>query len=282
MVLESLVNPFQAKKNPLEMFFIGALYSSVAIFLSNWIFREQASLIMVFLTVIACVPFIYHTIKLEEEQESSLDGQKKILSEHYKTLKAFLFLFLGFVLSYSFWYIILPSSLVQSTFRVQSITIQSVNLQIQGGFSNVSTFTQILLNNVKVLIFCVLFAFLYGVGAIFILTWNASVISTAIGNFIRTNLAFYAQKAGFEKIAAYLQIISLGLLRYLLHGIPEILAYFVAGLAGSIISVAVIKEHFGTKQFEKIVLDSSDLILIAVLILVIAALLEVFVTPALF
>lgn len=282
MVLESLVNPFQARKNPFEMFLIGGLYSSVAIFLANWIFREQASLIMVFLTVIACVPFIYHTIKDEEEQELKLGDEKKILSEHYRTLKVFLFLFLGFVISYTFWYIILPSSIVQGTFRVQSITIQSVNLQISGGYSSVGTFTQILLNNFKVLVFCILFAFLYGVGAIFILTWNASVISTAIGNFIRTNLAFYAQRAGFAKIAAYLQIISLGLLRYLVHGIPEILAYFVAGLAGSIISVAVIRESFGTKQFEKVILDASDLVLIAVLILVIAAVIEVFVTPVLF
>jgi len=134
----------------------------------------------------------------------------------------------------------------------------------------------------KVLIFCILFSFLYGAGAIFILTWNASVIATAIGNFIRTNLAYYASKTGIVKYGFYLQITSLSLLRYLTHGIPEILAYFVGGLAGGIISVAVINERFGTKRFEKIVLDSSDLILLAVLLLIIAALIEVYVTPLLF
>jgi uncharacterized membrane protein SpoIIM required for sporulation len=133
-----------------------------------------------------------------------------------------------------------------------------------------------------VLIFCILFAFLYGAGAIFILTWNASVIAAAIGNFIRTNLVTVAERAGLAKVASYFQITSLGLLRYLLHGIPEITAYFIAGLAGSIISVAVIREKFGTKQFEKIILDSSDLILISILILIVSALVEVYITPTLF
>ena len=282
MVLESLINPFKAKNSVYELFFMGVLFSSAAVFLSNWIFREQASLIMVFFTVLATVPFIYNTIKLEERKDLILNSEIKILKEHFHTINLFLFLFLGFVASFSFWYVVLPSTLVQSTFHVQSITIQSINIKILGSFSNMTTFNNILLNNLKVLVFCVLFAFLYGVGAIFILTWNASVLSTAIGNFIRTNLAFYAEKAGFGIMASYLQIVSLGLLRYLLHGIPEILAYFVAGLAGSIISVAVIREKFGTKEFEKVILDASDLILIATLILVIAAFIEVFITPTLF
>jgi uncharacterized membrane protein SpoIIM required for sporulation len=122
---------------------------------------------------------------------------------------------------------------------------------------------------------------LYGAGAIFILTWNASVISTAIGNIIRTNIASHTV-TGFSKISSYFQIISLAILRYMIHGIPEIVAYFVAGLAGGIISVAAINEKFGTRKFEKIVLDSSDLILISVLILILAALIEVYITPALF
>ena len=71
-------------------------------------------------------------------------------------------------------------------------------------------------------------------------------------------------------------------MKYAIHGIPEIAAYFVAGLGGGIISVAVIKENFATKKFSKVILDSSDLILIAVLLLIIAGLLEVYITPILF
>lgn len=75
---------------------------------------------------------------------------------------------------------------------------------------------------------------------------------------------------------------SIGLLRYSLHGVPEILAYFIGGLAGGIISIAVIRHDFGTKKFERILLDSSDLLITAVVVLLIAAIIEVFITPALF
>ena len=66
------------------------------------------------------------------------------------------------------------------------------------------------------------------------------------------------------------------------HGVPEILAYFVAGLAGGIISVAVIRHDMKSSNFRKVLLDSIDLIFIAVFLLIIAALLEVFVTPLFF
>lgn len=282
MVLESLINPFKAEKKPWELFLIGFLYATAALFLSNWIFKEYASLIMVFLTAMASVPLIYNAIKYEEKKDYVLDTETKRLKEHSKALLFLLFLFAGFVIAFALWYVVLPASFVQNTFHAQTLTIRTINTRVTGDFSGLKTFTIILLNNTKVLIFCILFSFLYGAGAIFILSWNASVIATAIGNFIRLNLEIASTKIGLMKWASYFHIISLGLLRYALHGIPEIAAYVIAGLAGGIISVAVIKESFGTRKFEKIILDSSDLILLSVLILIIAALIEVYLTPLLF
>jgi len=282
MVLESLINPFKAEKKPWEMWLIGFLYATAALFLSNWIFKEYASLIMVFLTAMASIPLIYNTIRFEEKKDKLLDTESARLKEHSKALLFLIFLFGGFVAAFILWYVILPASFVQNTFSAQTLTIRTINTRVTGDFSGIKTFTIILLNNIKVLIFCILFSFLYGAGAIFILSWNSSVIATAIGNFIRLNLEAASTKVGFAKWASYFHIISLGLLRYALHGIPEIIAYFIAGLAGGIISVAVIKENFGTRKFEKIILDSSDLILLSVVFLIIAAILEVYITPLLF
>jgi len=282
MVLESITNPFRAKKRPWEMFFLGFVYSSIALFLGNWIFKDQASLVMIFIIVVVCVPLMYFTLKAEEKKSAEIRDEVAVLKEHKKALNFMMFLFLGFVVAFVLWYCVLPASLVESSFRYQTDTIQRINSQIVGAHSSLGTFMYIFMNNIKVMIFCVLFSFLFGAGAIFILTWNASVIAAAIGNFIRTNLTTYAGKAGFGKVSSYFHIISLGLFKYAIHGIPEIAAYFVAGIAGGIISVAVIKESFGTKKFSKIVLDSSDLILIAVLLLVVAALLEVYITPIIF
>jgi uncharacterized membrane protein SpoIIM required for sporulation len=283
MVLELLTNPLSAEKAPWNMFFIGILYASVAVFLSNWIFREHASMIMVFLTVLACVPLLYHTLKLEEKKDVELKvGELGLLKEHGKALNFLIFLFLGCTLAFAFWYVVLSPSLVQSTFSAQTATIQAINTKITGNVTGFGVFTKILLNNFKVLIFCVLFSFLYGAGALFILTWNSSVIAAAIGNYIRTHLSNITGEYGLAKVSAYLSVVSLGLLRYLFHGIPEIVAYFIAGLAGGIISVAVIKESFGSKNFEKVILDSSDLILISIGVLVVAAYMEVYITPLFF
>jgi len=282
MVLESLTNPFKAEKKPWNLYFIGFFYASAGLFLGNWIFKEYASLIMVFLTTMACIPLLYKTMKFEEEKNYEIEKESTLLKEHSKAIFFLIFLFLGITTALVMWYIVLPTNFVQNSFRSQTLTIQAINTRITGDVLYIKTLTRILLNNLKVLIFCILFSFLYGAGAIFILTWNASVIAAAIGNFIRTNLTFYANATGFGRAGSYFQVISLGLLRYMIHGIPEILAYFIAGLAGGIISVAVINEQFGTKRFEKIVLDASDLILLSVLIIILAALIEVYITPILF
>ncbi len=287
MVLESIITPIKAEKKPWDLFFIGLLYSSVAMFLALWIFRDQASLVMVFLTVTATVPLMYNTLKYEEEKDLSIEKESTLLKEHSKVLSFFMFLFLGFLLAFAIWYVFLPEKIIEQTFNIQLQTIKSINSKVLGHSIDSASLAsgvllQIFSNNVKVFLFCVFFSFFYGAGAIFILTWNASVISAAIGTFIRNNLSMYANSIGLTKIAGYFGVFSLGLLRYSIHGIPEILAYFIGGLAGGIISVAVIKHDFGSGHFKKILFDSLDLVVLGIFVLFIAALLEVFLTPLFF
>ena len=110
MVIESLINPFRAEKTPWALFFIGVLYSSIAVFLSNWIFREQASMLVVFLIVMACIPLLYRTLKFEEKKNVSMQGgETKLLKEHSKALSFLIFLFLGCTASLVFWYVVLPA-----------------------------------------------------------------------------------------------------------------------------------------------------------------------------
>jgi len=283
MVLEALINPIKAEKKPWEMFFIGFIYSSIAIFFSLWIFEKHASLVMVFLTVLVCVPLVYSTLKLEEKKDLEIETERKLLKEHGKAITFLVFLFSGMCVAFAVWYVFLPTGIVQTTFNIQQQTITNINNQITAeAIGKGALFSKIFMNNLKVLSFCILFSFIYGLGAIFILTWNASVIGAAIGNFIRSNISHITTTTGFPKIAAYFQIFSLGLLRYSIHGIPEIIAYFTAGLAGGIISIAIVNHDFRTKNFQKIVLDSADLLLISIIVLFIAGLLEVYITPILF
>ena len=66
------------------------------------------------------------------------------------------------------------------------------------------------------------------------------------------------------------------------RGVFEFMGYFIGGIAGSVISVAMINHDFSTTNFKKVLIDSISLIILAVFVLLIAALMEVFLTPLLF
>ncbi|MDH3324202.1 MAG: stage II sporulation protein M, partial [Candidatus Peregrinibacteria bacterium] len=100
----------------------------------------------------------------------------------------------------------------------------------------------------------------------FVLVWNASVIAAAIGIFTKGSLVN----------------LPMGILRYMIHGVPEIAAYFVGALAGGIVSVAVIRKDLKGEATWKILQDSLLLIIIGILILIASAFVEVYLTPLLF
>ena len=289
MVLESLIGPAGAKKHPFRLFLIGLFLSSLAVIFSIWVFKSQSSLVMVFLTVISAVPLMVATMKMEEDKDIQDTSEKSMLKSHGAAMKFLTFLFFGFIVGFTLWYIFLPSDTVGLLFGVQLDTIESINANVarylQGDAIDwglgLSTFFSIFSNNVKVLIFCIFFAFFFGAGAIFILTWNASVIAAAMGTFIRNGLEAYAHVLGWGKIAVYFHLFSLSLVRFMLHGTFEIVAYFIGGLAGGIVSVSLIK-HGLDNGFKKVLFDSGVLVLIAIGLLFAGGLVEVFITPLLF
>ncbi|UZE93655.1 MAG: stage II sporulation protein M [Candidatus Pacearchaeota archaeon] len=292
-MLETLVNPKKAERRPWEMFFIGALYATVSLFiadflfLKNPVFEKHISILIVFFTVMFSIPFFFYIIKIEEEKDTKIKSEKKLIKEHGKAISALLFLFLGYVVAFALLFALMPMETTSTNFKIQVETYCMVNARfgyeecveghltgdatelrmkvpsIKNGMSRVST---ILSNNFYVLLFSLLFSFLFGAGAIFILAWNGSVIAAAIAIFARDNLAQ----------------LPLGFLRYLIHGLPEIASYFIVALAGGIIGTAVIRHEFGHEKFWHVLQDSLDLIIIALLVLIISAFMEVFLTPALF
>lgn len=286
-MLEMLINPKKAERNSWEMFFVGLFYASLSILLVNWIFAQDvvlakySGILVVTFCVMFSMPFMYYTIKLEEEKDVKLEGFFKILKEHSKALMAFLWLFLGFIVAFSFWYMVLASG--QNNFRAQIETYCMINRpanfnecveqygiktlgRTTGFLTSQEKIIAIFTNNIYVLIFTLVFSLIFGAGAIFILAWNASVIAAAIGIFSKSGLSD----------------MPVGIARYMIHGLPEIAAYFTGALAGGIISVAVIKHEIRNEKFWNILQDSLNLVILAVVILFIAALIEVFITPAIF
>lgn len=285
-MLEMLVNPKKAERRPWEMFFIGAFYASLAILIVEWVFAKDAVLsrysgiLIVTFTVMFSLPFVYYTLKLEESRISEDKSSFRLLREHSRAIYVFMFLFIGFVVAFSFWYIILSSN---QNFGAQIETFCLINrpanfqdciqqygiknsLSTTGSATSTDRLFLIFANNVYVSIFTLIFSLIFGAGVIFILAWNASVISAAIGIFTQSQVS----------------ALPIGLARYMTHGIPEIAAYFVVALAGGLVSVAVVRHEVGTEKFWGVLHDSLNLIIAGLIILFIAAIIEVFVTPALF
>lgn len=285
-MFEMLINPRKAERKPWELFFVGLFYAALSLIFVEGVFARDpvlskyAGVLLITFTVMFSIPFIYYTIKLEEEKITPRRGTLALLREHKKAIVAFLWLFLGFVVAFSLGYIFFSS---EHSFRAQIETYCVINrpsnveacvAQYQprtgapppsptGAATSTDRLTLIFTNNVYVLMFTLIFSLVFGAGVIFILAWNASVIAAAIGIFTRSAAAcFHA-----------------GLLRYLIHGIPEVASYFIVALAGGMVSIAVIKHEAGTPKFWEVLQDSINLIILALIVLFLAALAEVYLTP---
>ena len=68
----------------------------------------------------------------------------------------------------------------------------------------------------------------------------------------------------------------------MIHGFPEIAAYFITALAGGIFGVSVLRNGVRDPKFLRVVENVVILLFIAIIILIFAAAVEVYFTPLLF
>src|SRR3989344_2272681 len=227
-MLEMLINPRKAERKPWELFFVGAFYAFLSLFLVKWIFASDtvlsrySGILVVTFIVMFSMPFIYYTIRLEENRITPRSGTFSLLKEHRRAIYTFVFLFLGFVVAFSIFYILSSSTQSfsaqietfcqinrPSTFNdcVTQYGVKDFSSSTTGYVTGSERFFLILLNNIYVLIFTLIFSLIFGAGVIFVLAWNASVIAAAIGIFTKSQLSS----------------LPLGLLRYLIHGSQKLL-----------------------------------------------------------
>jgi len=255
MVLEKLVSLRTAIKQPAWMFIIGGIVSVISLFVAYFVFQSSIGMFTSLLVTIAMTPFMLNLITYEEtkEEEEKLH-EMNFIQRHKVILKVYTAFFAGMILSLSLIYMFLPENVVNTIFADQTNQINA----IRGKFLFGETFGKIIINNVGVLLLSFMFSFLYGAGAVFILAWNASVLSTAIGMAAKS----------YGGIGAF----PLAVLTYFPHGSLEILAYFIGGIAGGLVSTVITRRKTG--KFWFIVKDGLQLMTIAAIILVIAGLIE--------
>ncbi len=302
MVLEDIISDRVARKHPVDLLFVSILMSSVAIWGSYYVFRETTSILSLAFVTIGLMPLI-HAIFVEEEEEEAeeLGPASGFLSRHFDIIKILTWFFLGLVLSYAFWYVVLPTAkeelciagacfpapLRGKVFAEQEKTYAFIAGKVTGpagatglvtGLVEAAGFATresclgkakslwgctefIYANNSVVLGLAILFSFVWGAGALFLLGWNASVIGVFIGKEVLEK----DWMAGLLKALGYIP-----------HGLPEVMAYFIGSIAGGIISVALTKKKYKTHEFEQIAKDVLFLLVLSYVVLFVGALVEAY------
>lgn len=257
MVLEKLISLRTAVRNPWAMMVVGGIVSLACLVIAFIVFRESVGMFTTFLITMAMTPFMVNLLRYEEattEEEIAQRKNMNLLQRHGDMLQVYTAFFVGMILTMSLAYMFLPGDTVETIFKDQ---IEEIKL-IRGEFLNMSIFERIIVNNISVLLISFLFSFLFGAGAIFILSWNASVLATAIG------LA--------AKALGGVRGLPMAVLIFFPHGSLEILAYFIGAIAGGIVSAAVTRDR--SRYFWPVIGDSTKFLFVAFLFLVAAAFIE--------
>ncbi len=270
-MLESLLRFREVEKSPYLTFIWALMITTIGILFSTQLsYRIQlaqggvANLSGVFSVIFTIVPSVYFltlVIKKEEEKEEEelrRHYQHNFWEKHGNDIMMFLFYFFGVTFAFAIWAFILPTDF----FQVQLAKIHEVRSAVTGAAitkGSFSGFMMILTNNAQVMMFAFIFSILFGAGAVFIIVWNASVLGVYIGEL--------------SKSIVEIPVVSLS---FLPHGIPEVLAYLCAGLAGGLISAAVLRCR-STKILELIIWDSIKILILGIFFVVLAAGIEVYV-----
>jgi len=270
-MFKELTTPLAVQHKPVTLFALGVFFSSIAILLSILIFNNQGGINTIILSVLAFIPLLYTSIKREEHYDATHNRERTLLKQHGKVIFFLLFIFLGNVVSFFGWSLLLPSHLSTPLFEMQHRAIITTQQHITGSSINPEdTLLPILHKNFSVMLFAFLLSIFFGFGSLYIVIWNASVVAIAMTTFVKTSMS----PLGIS--------IPLSFLRYLTHGLPEIIGFFIAGLAGGIMYIAFIRGDLTRAHAHTIYKDILALTIYACFFIIMAGLIEVYVTPLFF
>ncbi len=286
VVLESLFEGESVVKHPFSALFMGFVFSSISLWIAFFSFPGSASILSISFIVIAAVPMIHYVFVKEEEESVKVRGKKRSFVErNFDLIKIYSLFSIGVIASYAIWFLLLPAEsssfcfeantcfsvpAQEAVFKEQRIVLGKIS-EIAGGNSVAKAtqsggacggdfwcwFNLIFSNNSSLMLLAVLLSFLFGAGALFLITWNASIVGVLIG-----------QNAAAKYHWTFLQLMP--------HGIPEFAGYFMGAISGGMISVALTKKKSCPREFELVARDSFILLLLALFSLFVGGAIEAF------
>ena len=273
MVLEHVFPEDWLENKGRYAFILGIVYSIIGILISSLLFPGDPALVAVAFTSLLLLPELYKIFSIEERQERMEMGLsvKAIWRDDSDIVRIYIFLFLGILLVYSIGTMLLPSFQSNNLFREQ------LEIRFGQGFAGSATgtsfsgslFFDLLGNNFLVLVACFILALLSGDGAIFLITWNASVWGTIFGVTAKNAASFSGSSPFYFFLIIMLVVFP--------HMILEGLSYFLASISGSVISKDVLLEKFASDKFLEVFGFNIYLLVFGLIFLVLGALVETFV-----
>lgn len=319
MVLDYLVSPAKAKRDPASLLIASIVFVSFGVLVEMFIPSLRGSIIV--FTMVPAIPLMW-SLLLEEEKDEEKDFSEaeklwknafgktgpitRIINSHEDMLRIIAFFFLGSVIAYSFWFTALPfmeGAKIVPTGTGQRLFADQLNemQNIRGAVTELTgrlTFKEkhfffLLAHNMQVLGIMFLFCIVYGIGSMYMLLWNASIIGVVIGTKMYAGIAGmgvpvatqimsnvpYANLLPFEVLKAVAGVLIglasgiVSMVGLLPHGIFELGAYFVATIAGGLFSISLVK-GIDRPEFKYILIDVMILTGISIIMIVIGAAIE--------
>lgn len=264
MVLEQIIKLDWISQKPRFAFLLGLVYSLLGIISARLIFPKNTGMMAIAFTSILLIPTL--SILLQKEENEEIRKKKlsiiQLFKDHADIFIVYFFIFLGIFVSFVFTTLVLPSQLSQ-----QILAPELDVAGLAGSAFNAQAFTSILLNNLLVLLVCLVLSLVYGAGSILFITWNAAVWGSVFGFIARQSALAYGQNP--------FVYFGITILPALPHIITEAASYFTAAIAGGIISKAVLREKLFSERFYHVITDALLIVLIGFILVVIAAAIEV-------
>ncbi|MDY6766464.1 MAG: stage II sporulation protein M [Candidatus Nanohaloarchaea archaeon] len=261
-MFERLVVRFNDSERFVDVFLLSLFFTVLSVLLVQHVvvFRvagsNLAGVIAVLLTSLAAAyPFVSYLLEEERMAVKKDWGEATLLRRHAHELELYLSFFLGATIGFA-----LSTFFVGENFYAVQLqvleTIRSPTGMAVGG----AVLQDIIANNLWVFSITFLLTFFIASGVLFVLAWNASVLGVLIGSIASS--------------AAHVPVVTL---YYLPHGLLEVGAYVLAGIAGALLSYraesVLIDDE--TAAGQTVTRDAAVLLLIGVGFILAAAAIEV-------
>jgi len=282
MVLELLINTNKLRQSPGLMFLDAVILVIISIIFAVFLFpNNNTSIAALAFITIGAVP-LFNKLYSHDSYLSNFD--KSFFERHKTIILLLLWFFLGIFATYVAAYFILPSNASANIFSAQVGELDGIaEIQNSIGTGNLfgasiispifkEVFFLILINNLLVVLSATLLSFFYGAGGLFLIAWNASILSAVIAKDILISFSGISGSIGSILNSIYNAILNF--LSYLPHGLPEIIAYFLVSVAGAMFARDLFRGVFTTDFKWIALLDFIYLFLLAIIFLAIGALIE--------